>query len=176
MRDVFLNAPVLVRLDALEAGRFQASLQARLMLAADQTDRIKRSLDAVATTLLKRGFQRVQRRVLSTDGQSSNRAADVWLDPQGHPQGGWSLSPPLQNQVELLLALGDAPRVGPTPLKRMGQQRLRLQARPDQLVQLDWLGPGWPRVLGQASQLELEMTALPTQQQPGWLRLQLEVR
>jgi len=176
VRDVVLNAPVVVRLDALEADRFRASIQVRLMLAADQTDRIKRSLDAVATTLLKRGFQRVQQRVLSTDGRPSNRAADVWLDPQGHPQGGWSLSPPLQGQVELMLALGDAPRLGPNPLKRMGQQRLRLQARPDQLVRLDWLGPGWPRVLRQASHLELEMTALPTQQQPGWLRLQLELR
>jgi len=176
VRDVVLNAPAVVRLDALEAGRFRASLQARLMLAADQTDRIKRSLDAVATTLLKRGFQRVQRRVLSTDGRPSNRAADVWLDPQGHPQGGWSLSPPLQNQVELLLALGDAPRVGPNPLKRMGQQQLRLQARPDQLVRLGWLAPGWPRVVGKAPQLELEMTALQKQQQPGWLRLQLDLR
>ena len=176
VRDVFLNAPVLVRLDALEAGRFQASIQARLMLAADQIDRIKRSIDAVASALLQRGFQRVQRSLLSPEGQPSDRVADVWLDPQGNPQGGWSLSPPLQGQVELLLTLGDAPRLGPNPLKRMGQQRLRLQARPDQLVRLDWLGPGWPRVLGQASQLELEMTALPTQQQPGWLRLQLEVR
>ena len=77
--------------------------------------------------------------------------------------------------MELLLALGDAPRVGPNPLKRMGQHRLRLKARPDQLVRLDWLGPDWPRVLRQASQLELEMTALPMQKQPGWLRLQLEV-
>ena len=176
MRDVFLNAPVLVRLDPLEAGRFQASIQARLMLAADQIDRIKRSIDAVASALLQRGFQRVQRSLLSPEGQPSDRVADVWLDSQGNPQGGWSLSPPLQGQVELLLTLGDAPRLGPNPLKRMGQQRLRLQVRPDQLVRLDWLGPGWPRVLGQASQLELEMTALPTQQQPGWLRLQLEVR
>ena len=64
------------------------------MLAADQTDRIKRSLDAVATALLQRGFQRVQRSLLSPEGQPSDRVADVWLDPQGHPQGGWSLSPP----------------------------------------------------------------------------------
>ena len=146
------------------------------MLAADQTDRIKRSLDAVATALLQRGFQRVQRSLLSPEVQPSDRVADVWLDPQGHPQGGWSLSPALQNQVKLLLSLGDAPRLSPKPLKRMGQQRLRLKARPDQLVPLDWLGPDWPRVLHQASQLELEMRALPTQRQPGWLRLQLEVR
>ena len=68
MRDVLLCAPTVVRLDALEAGRFQASIQACLMLAADQTDRIKRSLDAVATALLKRGFQQVQRPLLSPDG------------------------------------------------------------------------------------------------------------
>ena len=93
VRDVLLNAPVVVRLDALEACRFQVSIQARLMLAADQTDRIKRSLDAVATALLQRGFQRVQRSLLSPEGQPSDRVADVWLDPQGHPQGGWSLGP-----------------------------------------------------------------------------------
>ena len=57
----------------------------------------------------------------------------------------------------------------------MGQQQLRLQGKPDQLVRLGWLGPGWPRVIGNASQLELEMTALPMQKQPGRLRLQLEV-
>ena len=34
LRDLLLNAPVLVRLDALKAGRFQAAIQARLMLAA----------------------------------------------------------------------------------------------------------------------------------------------
>ena len=146
------------------------------MLAADQTDRIKRSLDAVASALLQRGFQTVHRSLLSPEGQPSDRVADVWLDPQGHPQGGWSLSPPLRGQVELLLALGDAPKLGPNPLTRRGQQWLRLQARPDQLVRLDWLRPGWPRVLRQASQLELEMTALPKPQQPGWIRLQLEVR
>ena len=71
--------------------------------------------------------------------------------------------------------LRDVPTIGPSPLKRMGQQQLRLQGKPDQLVRLGWLGPGWPRVIGNASQLELEMTALPKQQQPGWLRLQLEV-
>ena len=38
LRDVLLNAYVLVRLDALEAGRFQAAIQARLMLAAGQID------------------------------------------------------------------------------------------------------------------------------------------
>jgi hypothetical protein len=161
--------------DVLEAGRFQASVQARLMLAADQTDWIKRSLDAVATALLKRGFQMEQRPLLSSNGRPSNRVANVWLDPQGHPQGGWSLSSGTQDQVELLLGLGDVPTIGPSPLKRMSQQQLRLQGKPDQLVRLGWLGPGWPRVIGNASQLELEMTALPKQQQPGWLRLQLEV-
>ena len=90
--------------------------------------------------------------------------------------GWWSLASSLQGQMELLLALGDAPRLSPISLRRMGQQRLRLQARPDQLVRLDWLGPGWPRGLVQASQLELEITAVPKPQQPGWLRLQLEVR
>ena len=175
-RDVLLAAPVVLRVDALEAGRFQASVQARLMLAADQIDSIKRSLDVVASDLLKRGFERQQRPLLSSDGRSSNRAADVWLDPNGVPQGGWSLSSGPLGQVELLLALGDIPTLGSSPMKRVGQQRLRLQGRPDQLVRLGWLGPGWPRVIGNASHLELEMTALPMQQQPGWLRLQLDVR
>ena len=57
LRDVLLAAPVILWVDALEAGPFHPSIQARLMLAADQTDWIKRSLDAVATALLKRGFQ-----------------------------------------------------------------------------------------------------------------------
>ena len=87
--------------------------------------------------------------------------------------GHWVLH---RGQVELLLALGDAPSLYGDPLKRMSQQQLRLRARPDQLAGLGWLGPGWPRVLGKAPQLELEMTALPKQQQPGWLLLQLDVR
>ena len=176
LRDVLLKAPVLVWLDELEGVRFQAAIQARLMLACGEIDMTKRSLDAVATALLKRGFQRVERPLLSPDGRPSNHVAVVWLDPQGHPQGGWSLGPALRGQVELLLALGDAPNLRSNPLKRMGQQQLRLRARPDQLARLGWLGPGWPRVVGKAPQLELEMTALPKQQQPGWLRLQLDVR
>ena len=95
LRDVLLKAPVLVRLDALEGARFQAAIQARLMLAAGEIDMTKRSLDAVATALLKRGFQRVERPLLSPDGRPSNHVAVVWLDPQGHPQGGWSLGPAL---------------------------------------------------------------------------------
>ena len=129
MRDVLLNAPDLVRLDALEAGRFQAAIQARLMLAAGQIDMTKRSLDAVATALMKRGFQRVERPLLSPDGQPSNRVAVVWLDPQGHPAGGWSLGSALRGQVELLLALGDAPSLRRNPLKRMGQQQLHLSSQ-----------------------------------------------
>ena len=54
--------------------------------AADQTDWIKRSLDAVATALLKRAFQMEQRPLLSPDGRPSNRVADVWLDSQGTPK------------------------------------------------------------------------------------------
>ena len=142
VRDVLINAPAVARLDVLEAGSSQASIQARLMLAADQTDRIKRSLDAVATALLKLWFQQVHRPLLSPEGRPSDRAADVWLDSQSHPMGGWSLGSVLKGQVELLLALGDAPRLGPNPLKRTGPQRLRLLARPDQLDRLDWLGPG----------------------------------
>ena len=147
-----------------------------MVLAAGQIDMAKRSLDAVATALLKRGFQRVERPLLSSDCRPSNHAAVVWLDPQGHPQGCWSLGVARLGQVELLLALGDAPNLRSNPLKRIGQQQLRFRARPDQLARLGWLGPGWPRVLGKAPQLELEMTALPKQQQPGWLRLQLDVR
>ena len=116
-----------------------------------------------------------QRPLLSPDGRPSNRVADVWLDSQGHPQGEWSLTTGTQDRVELLLALGDVPTIGHSPMKRVGQQRLSLRGRPDQLVRLGWLGPGWPRVIGNASLLELEMTALPVQKQPGWLRLQLEV-
>ncbi|MCB4406594.1 hypothetical protein [Synechococcus sp. MU1642] len=63
----------------------------------------------------------------------------------------------------------------PLTVEKGGTPRLRLQERPDRLVRLGWLGPGWPRVIGNASQLELEMTALPMQKQPGGLRLQLEV-
>ena len=146
------------------------------MLAAGQTDWIKRSLDDVAYALLKRGFQPAKHHLLSSDGRLSSRVVDVWLDPQGHPQGGWSLVAARRGQVELLLALGDAPSLRSDPLKRMGHKRLRSRARPDQLARLGWLGPGWPRVLGKAPQLELEMTALPKQQQPGWLRLQLDLR
>ena len=88
LRDVLLAAPVVLRVDTLEAGRFQASIQASLMLVADQTDWIKRSLDAIATALLKRGFQMEQRPLLSPDARLSNRVADVWLDSRGHPQRG----------------------------------------------------------------------------------------
>ena len=69
LRDVLLAAPVVLRVDALEDGRFQASIQARLMLVADQTDWIRRSLDDVATALLKRGFQMEQRPLLPPDGR-----------------------------------------------------------------------------------------------------------
>ena len=50
------------------------------MLAAGQIDMTKRSLDAVATALLKRGLQRVELILLSPDGRPSNRVAVVWLD------------------------------------------------------------------------------------------------
>ena len=86
MRDVLLNALVFVRLDALERGRFQAAIQARLMLAGGEIDMTKRSLDAVDTALLKRGFQRVERPLLSPDGRPSNHLAVVCLDPQGQQQ------------------------------------------------------------------------------------------
>ena len=124
------------------------------MLAADQTDRIKRSFNAVASALSRRGLQRVQWPQLSPEGRPSDRAADVWLDSRGHPMGGWSLGSVLKGQM-LLLALGDAQKVVPNPLKGMGQQRLRLQVRLDQLARLEWLGPGWPRVLGKAPRWSL---------------------
>ncbi len=136
LRDVLLNAPVLVRLDELESGRFQVAIQTRLMLVAGVIDMTKRGLGAAATALLKRGFQRVERPSLSPDGRPSNRVNVVCLDPQGHPQGGWSLGSSLPGQVELLLALGDALNLLSDPLKRMGQQQLRLRARPDQLARL----------------------------------------
>ena len=176
LRDALLAAPVALRVDALEAGRFQASAQVRLMLAADQSDRIRQSLDSVATALLQRGFKREQRPLLTSEAGTSTRVAEVWLDSQRHPSGGWSLGPEDQGRVELLFALGAAPKPGPFSLRRLGQQRLRLRGRPDQLARLGWLGPGWPRGIRAASQLELEMTALPKQHQPGWLRLQLELR
>ena len=143
MRDVLLNAPVLVRLDALEGGRFQAAIQARLMLAAGEIAMTKRSLDVVATALLKRGFQRVERPLLSPDVRPSNHGAVVWLDSQGHHQGRWSLGVARLGQVELLLALGDAPSLRSNPLKRMGQQLLRLRARPDQLARVGLAAGAW---------------------------------
>ena len=78
---------------ALDAGRFQASVQARLMLVAGQTDRLKLTLDAIAGALLQRGVKREQRPLLMPNGRPSNRVADVWLDSQGDPHGGWSLDP-----------------------------------------------------------------------------------
>ena len=175
-RDVLLNAPVTLRVDSLEVGRFQASVQARLMVPAEQIDNLVQSLDAASKALLQRGFQRQQRDLLISHGATSSRAAVVWIDPQGDLSGGWSLGPESQGRVEVLFALGDAPTLGQRPIKRHGQQHLRLRGRPDQLVRLGWLAQGWPRVIRNASQLELEMTALPKQHQPGWLRLQLELR
>jgi len=176
LRDVLLDAPVALRVDSLKAGRFQAAVQARLMLAADQIDRIQQSLDAVANALLQRGFQREQRPLLTPDGRPSKRVAEVWLDSKADPSGGWSLGPEQQGKVELLLALGDVPTIGLPPLQRFGQQRLSLRGRPEKLVQLGWLGPGWPRVIRESAQLDLQMTMLPKQQQPGWLSLQLVLR
>ena len=175
LRDVLLAAPVVLRVDGLDDGRFRASVQARLMVPADQIGQLKASLDAVSTALLRRGFQREQRPLLMPKGPSSNRFADVWLDPQGDPSGGWSIGSEMQGRVEVLLALGEAPTLDQGPLKRHGQQRLRLRGRPNELVRLGWLGPGWPSVIRNASQLELEMTALPKERQPGWLRLQLSL-
>ena len=53
LRDVLPKASVLVRLDALEGGRFQAAIQARLMLAAGEIAMTKRSLDAVCQRLVE---------------------------------------------------------------------------------------------------------------------------
>ena len=91
MRDVLLTAPVHVRLDALETGRFKVAIQARLMLALGHVELAERSLDAVATALFKRGFQRVERLLLFPDGRPSNRFAVAWFDPQGVSEGRWSL-------------------------------------------------------------------------------------
>ena len=159
LRDVLLAAPVALRVSSLATGRFKASVQARLMVPAKHLPKLEDSLDAVATALVRRGFQREQHALQMLKEPSSNRVAEVWLDSNGDLSGGWSLGPETQGQVELLLALGEAPTLGPHPLKRLGQQRLRLRGRPDELVQLGWLGRGWPRVIRNASQLELEMTA-----------------
>lgn len=176
LRDVLLAAPVALRVSSLKTGRFQASVQARLMVPAEHLPKLEGSFDAVATALVRRGFQREQRTLQMPKQPSSNRVSEVWLDSKGDLSGGWSLGPETQGQVDLLLALGEAPKLDPYPLKRLEHQRLRLRGRPSELVQLGWLGPGWPQVIRNASQLELEMTALPKQQQPGWLRLQLELR
>ena len=177
LRAVLLDAPVALRLESLEAGPFRAGVQARLMLPADQIGTLRSSLASVSEALRRNGFRRQQRRLQSTGASPTQRSAVVWLNPQGDPSGGWSLGPEMSGQVELLLALGQAPTLGgpPTP-RRLGDQRLRLRARPEELVQLGWLGPGWPSFIRAAPQLELEMTALPNQHQPGWLRLQLELR
>ena len=114
-----------------------------------------------------------------SNGRPSNRVTDVWLEPQGDPHGGWSLGPlgfEKQGKRVLLLFLGHVPALGTPPLKRLGQQRPRLQGQPNELVGLGWLGPGWPRVIRNASQVELEMILLPKQQQPCWIRIQLDVR
>jgi hypothetical protein len=126
--------------------------------------------------LLRRGFRHEQQPLLMQEGPSSTRLSDVWRDSQGALSGGWSLGPETKGRVELLLALGEAPSLSQRTLKRHGRQLLRLRGRPDELVRLNWLGPGWPRVVRDASGLELEMTALPKEQQPGRLRLQLELR
>ena len=96
--------------------------------------------------------------------------AVVWLDPKGHPQGDWSLGPALRGQVELLLALGDAPNPqqsaetdGPTAAS---PSRTTGSIGSVGLARTGLAAGGW-----QGTQLELEMTALPKQQQPGWLRL-----
>ena len=101
LRDFLLAAPVALRVAALEAGRFQASVQARLMLVAGQTDRLKQSLDSVAGAFLQRGFKREHHPLLMPNGRPSNRVADVWLDPQGDPHGEWSLGPEKQGKREL---------------------------------------------------------------------------
>ena len=94
--------------------------------AAGQTDRLKQSLDSVAGAFLQRGFKREHHPLLMPNGRPSNRVVDVWLDSQGDPRGGWSLGPEKQGKRELLLSLGHIPVLGSPPLKRLGQQRLRL--------------------------------------------------
>jgi hypothetical protein len=146
------------------------------MVPTDQIGKLKKNLNAVSTALVRRGFKQQQIPLLMSDGASSIRVAKVWLDSKGDPSCGWSLASGSQGRVELLLALGKAPSMLQQPLKRLGQQKLRLRGTPDDLVQLGWLGPGWPRVIRNAAQLEVQMTELPKQQQPGWLSLQLELR
>lgn len=176
LRDVLLLAPVVLQVDSLDVGRFQASVQARLMVPAKHIGQLQSSLNAVSKALVQRGFQRKQQPLMLRKGASSTRVAVIWIDSQGHAGGGWSLGPETEGQIEMLLALGDAPTLRHRPLKRLGQQRFRMRGRPDALAQLGWLGPGWPRAIRNASQLELELTPLPKDQQPGWLSVQLELR
>ncbi len=176
LRDVLLNAPVLVRLDALEAGRFQAAIKARFLLAAGQIDMTKRSLDAFATALLRRGFQRAERPLLSPDGRPSNRVAVVWLDPPG-PSPRWMVvgfCTPRPGGV----AAG--PGRCPEPPQRFSETDGPTAASPSSTTgSIGSVGvarTGLAAAAWQGTSLELEMTALSKQQQPGWLRLQLEVR
>ena len=175
-RDLLLDAPVAMHLQPIKGGRYRASVQARLMVPADQRGQLEHSLKAVSEALLRRGFKRVEQPLFTTEGSSSRRAASVWLDPQGDPSGGWSLGPIHEGRMEFLISLGESPNLRHRPLQRRGQQLVRLRGRPADLTSFGWLGSGWPSAVRTASQLDLEMTALPREQDPGWIRVQLDLR
>ena len=86
LRCVLLDAPLHVRLYALETGRFEVEIQAKLMLAACQIDTTERSLDAAATALLKRWFQRVERPLLFPDGGPQTVSLLFGWIPRGIPK------------------------------------------------------------------------------------------
>ena len=175
-RDVLLDAPLSMHLKPIEEGRYRASVQARLMVPADQRGQLKRSLKDVSAALLRRGLKRVEQPLLTNEGTSSSRAVIAWLDPQGDTSGGWSLGPIDEGRMEFLISLGESPNLRHRPLRRRGQQLVRLTGRPADLTSLGWLGSGWPTVVRTATQLDLEMTALPKEQDPGWIRVQLDLR
>ncbi|MCB4427659.1 hypothetical protein FZX09_02355 [Synechococcus sp. MU1643] len=174
LRDVLLAAPVVVRVDALEAGRFQASIQARLMIAADQIDWIKRSLDAIATALSKHVSIGATPPVVS--GWST-------LKPCRRSSARFRGEPPRWMVADLWNAgsggaaacFGGRPDHRPLTDEKGGKTATSPSRETGSIgsAGLAWSGLAW--VIGNASPLDLQMTALPMQKQTGRLRLQLEV-
>ena len=156
LRDVLLSAPVLVRLDALEACRFQAAIQAGLMLACDQIDMTKPSLGDVATVLLRRGFQGLNapccHRMVCPQTLS---LLFGWI-PRAIPKvdGRWVLH---SRQG----GFGAGPGVCPEPTQRFSETDGPTAASPwrtnGSIGSVGWLGPGLPRLLGKAPHWSLRL-------------------